>query len=315
MDLKLQSSLLEFDPKYVSLLNSYPSKHYKVYKIPKRTIGFRTIAQPTKSVKKIQKELVKILSNHLSIHKCATAYIKDKSIKDNAIKHVKSEYLLKLDLEDFFNSITPNVFFKAIKKQGIIPSEDEAKILEQFLFWNRSKRVNGKLVLSVGAPSSPFISNVIMYSFDKSMAEFCNQIGINYTRYADDLTFSSNAKGALFKHLEFVRRLLLKEFGTKIVLNESKTVFSSKGHNRHITGITISNNNRLSLGRDKKRYISALIHKFKLGLLSDEDIIHLHGLLAHAYHIEKSFLKRMSDKYSINTMNAIKNFSKGAENG
>ncbi|NMD53206.1 RNA-directed DNA polymerase [Shewanella sp. DNRA4] len=314
MDIKLYEQLNSTNIGFNELFLRSPSKHYKVYKIPKRTLGFRTIAQPTPAVKRIQKQIVSIISKNAKVHHCATAYVRGKGIKENANKHVCSEYILKVDLENFFNSVTPKMLFKALKKQKIVLSQIDEKVIEQFLFWNMSKKINGKLVLSVGAPSSPFISNLVMYSFDKKMEEYCSKESIVYTRYADDLTFSTKSKGILFTHLQFVRKMIAKEFSSKLMLNESKTVFSSKAHNRHVTGIVLTNNNKLSLGREKKRYISALIHKFKLGKLLIDDIYHLKGLLSHASHIERDFILKMSEKYGAEVVLEINKFSCGESN-
>ncbi|MFS1958032.1 retron St85 family RNA-directed DNA polymerase [Vibrio cyclitrophicus] len=309
MDLKLYQYLNERNLNFKSLLEATPSKHYKVYKIPKKRLGFRTIAQPTPAVKIIQKEIVDYLTPKVSIHTSATAYVPGRSVKDNALVHVKSNFLLKVDLENFFNNITPKMLFKSLKRQGIVVSGVDLIVLQQFLFWNISKKRSGKLALSVGAPSSPFVSNVVMLSFDERMAKLCRKSGINYSRYADDLTFSTTQKGLLFEHLFVVRKALKKEFGARLVLNESKTVFSSKAHNRHVTGITLTNNNKISLGRERKRYISALVHKFKLGLLDVEDTLHLQGLISYANHIEASFVQKMSIKYGDNVLTEIIKYS------
>ncbi|EKF9143831.1 retron St85 family RNA-directed DNA polymerase [Vibrio cholerae] len=309
MDLKLYQYLESRNSNFTNLLRAIPSKHYKVYKIPKKRLGFRTIAQPTPAVKVIQKQIVDYLIPKTSIHTSALAYVSGKGVKDNALQHVKSDYLLKVDLENFFNSITPKMLVKALKHQGIYVSETDIMVLSQFLFWNITKKANGKLVLSIGAPSSPFVSNLVMFAFDQRMSKLCRSRDITYTRYADDLTFSTTHKNILFQHLNEVRKVLKKEFGARLVLNESKTVFSSKAHNRHVTGVTLTNNNKISLGRDKKRYISSLIHKFKLGLLEQEDIYHLQGLISYAKHIEVRFLHKMSSKYGANVLDLIRKYS------
>ncbi|EGQ9107117.1 retron St85 family RNA-directed DNA polymerase [Vibrio cholerae] len=309
MDLKLYQYLESRNSNFTNLLRAIPSKHYKVYKIPKKRLGFRTIAQPTPAVKVIQKQIVDYLIPKTSIHTSALAYVSGKGVKDNALQHVKSDYLLKVDLENFFNSITPKMLVKALKHQGIDVSETDIMVLSQFLFWNITKKANGKLVLSIGAPSSPFVSNLVMFAFDQRMSKLCRSRDITYTRYADDLTFSTTHKNILFQHLNEVRKVLKKEFGARLVLNESKTVFSSKAHNRHVTGVTLTNNNKISLGRDKKRYISSLIHKFKLGLLEQEDIYHLQGLISYAKHIEVRFLHKMSSKYGANVLDLIRKYS------
>jgi len=283
-------------------------KRYKVYSIPKRRGGLRTIAHPSKSLKVYQRALKSILEERLRIHRCAFAYVKDSSIKKNAEAHKKNRYLLKMDFEDFFNSITPDLFFRCLEKTGFTFSGAEKEVLRKVLFWNPSKKKLGKLVLSVGAPSSPVVSNAVMYTFDDSISKYCDERSIVYTRYADDITFSTNRRDALFEVPKFVYGVLERELFGRIRIKLSKTVFSSKAHNRHVTGITITNEGRLSLGRDRKRYIKSLIHKFKMGELAQEDISHLKGLYTFACHIEADFECRMSSKYGVDTIIKIKSF-------
>ena len=308
--LDIEGFYFDFD----ALLASYPSKHYKVFNIPKRKFGFRVIAQPTPEVKHVQREIVKILAPHVKIHSAAMAYVKNVSIKTNALKHRDSSFLLKTDLENFFNSIKPKMLFDALKSQGVSIWPFDEHLLKQFLFWNRSKKEGGRLRLSVGAPSSPFISNLIMYDFDIKIEELCKSKEINYSRYADDLTFSSNKKGVLFSLLKELKKILHDEFNSNLTLNESKTVFSSKAYNRHVTGVTITNNNKLSVGRERKRYISALIHKFKHKQLSSDDINHLKGLLSFVLHIEPDFVQRMIKKYGVETIAKINKYQPGDDN-
>ena len=98
----------------------------------------------------------------------------------------------------------------------------------------------GKLVLSIGAPSSPMISNFIMHNFDIKFLT-CKNLGINYSRYADDLTFSTNVKNVLFEIPNPIIPIIRKHFNDSLKLNRRKTVFASKAHNRHVTGVTIAN--------------------------------------------------------------------------
>jgi hypothetical protein len=98
----------------------------------------------------------------------------------------------------------------------------------------------------------------------------------------------------------------LRECVPGLTINDSKTIFSSKAHNRHVTGITISNANKLSLGRDKKRLISSLIHKYKIGVLESEKIEPLRGMLSHAKHIEPLFLVRLKKKYGRELIKSIR---------
>ncbi|MBV7261252.1 retron St85 family RNA-directed DNA polymerase [Photobacterium sp. WH24] len=287
-----------FPSEFSHYLAKKPSGHYKVYKIPKRTFGFRVIAQPTPELKRIQRAIVEQMKPYVQVHSSAKAYVEGINIKDNASVHVKSSYLLKLDLENFFNSLTPFMFLSALNYQEIELINKDVEPLMELLFWNRTKKKNPNLVLSVGAPSSPFLSNFIMYEFDKVVTSHCTKLHINYSRYADDLTFSTSEKNVLFTIPKFIESTLRDLFDRKIKLNHAKSFFSSKAHNRHVTGITLSNNNKLSLGRDRKRYIRALLHKFSIqSLENEEDINHLKGLVGFAKMVEPSFLDKMKIRY------------------
>ncbi|PIT11774.1 RNA-dependent DNA polymerase [Snodgrassella alvi] len=290
----------------IFLLNA--PKMYKVYKILKRTHGYRVIAQPAKQLKEYQRKFIKIFSQYLVVHEYAMAYQKNKNIQQNAEIHKNNSYLLKMDFENFFNSITPALFWN--EWENINPDifdENEKNLFSRLLFWNpnRKRTQRENLILSIGAPSSPLISNFVMYRFDKLITQYCLDKNINYTRYADDLTFSTNIKNILYQIPVEVSKNLNLLFGNKLRINNSKTVFSSKAHNRHITGITITNNNKLSLGRERKRYIRALVHQYKYAQLEKADIQYLKGLLNFCKSIEVSFIHSLAQKYGNETLKNI----------
>jgi RNA-directed DNA polymerase len=284
-------------------------KRYKVYTIPKRTSGHRVIAQPSKELKEYQRKYMKI--QQLPIHGSAMAYRKGISIKQNAIAHKNNPYLLKLDLENFFNSISDKLFWKVWASILPLPSDQDKQTLENLLFWCPSKTTGGALVLSIGAPSSPLVSNFFMYQFDCIFSKLCVEKEIVYTRYADDMTFSTKHKDSLFVLPEFVKEKLTDLFGSAIRINRKKTRFSSRAHNRHVTGITISNDGNLSLGRERKRYIKHLVHQVQLNKLDPEDRQHLRGLIAFAKHIEPVFFQSLKQKYSAELITQIVEESNG----
>ncbi|WCG91886.1 retron St85 family RNA-directed DNA polymerase [Proteus terrae] len=265
---------------------------YRVYTIPKRVHGRRTIAQPTKAVKELQKSYLKY--QKFPFHNSSMAYRKNYSIKDNADLHKANSFLLKMDLANFFNSLTPSIFWNVWQEYWEYPQLLERKLIESILFWNNS----GNLVLSVGAPSSPTISNFCMSFFDIAVSEYCNSINVVYTRYADDLTFSTCVSNILSTIPNFISSILIEKFHGNISINNQKTVFSSKAHNRHVTGITITNDGKLSIGRDRKKYIKHLINQYKYNLLDDDTIYHLKGMISFANHIEPEFISAMKKKYS-----------------
>ncbi|WP_118984552.1 retron St85 family RNA-directed DNA polymerase [Photorhabdus sp. CRCIA-P01] len=293
------ATLLHQSESNVRLFLEDAPRKYKVYRIPKRTTGFRIIAQPARGLKEFQRAFMQLYL--FPVHESSIAYRKGKSIRDNASAHANNQYLLKTDLEDFFNSITPAIFWRCIEmssEQAPRFSTQDKPYVERILFWQPVKRSKSRLMLSVGAPSSPAISNFCLYEFDRQMNEECKNLGITYTRYADDLTFSCNIQDLLRTVPAIIEALLNKLFKNALRMNHGKTVFSSKAHNRHVTGITLNNEGKLSLGRERKRFIKHLINQYKYGLLDDADKAYLIGLLAFASHIEPEFITRMNEKYS-----------------
>ena len=284
---------------------SLSSPHrYKVYEIPKRNSNkTRTIAHPSKELKFIQRALIELLSKKLPIHEAAFAYKQGVGIKDNAKQHSKSKYLLKMDFKDFFPSITPDLFFKVAKEHGFEFNKEDKTVLTGLLFW-KPKKADG-LVLSIGAPTSPLISNFVMFEFDRKVSSECSNKKITYTRYADDITFSTCVKNALFELPPFISSAL-NETVEGVKLNPEKTVFTSRAHNRHVTGITLTNEGELSVGREKKRLISSMIHRSKYNKLSSEAAANLLGLISYATHIEPKFMDRMTKKYGVEVIQEIK---------
>lgn len=287
---------LNFDEVEVVHFLSTASRKYKVYKIPKRTKGLRVIAQPSKALKKYQRAFIDLYN--FPAHSSSMAYQKGIGIKENALSHNVNPYILKMDFENFFNSIQPEMIWKTLSKTDCPTSDGDIKYLKRLLFWQPSKSRPDNLVLSIGAPSSPSLSNLCMYDFDDKLTELCKSQNISYTRYADDLTFSTQEKNILFSVPLEVKNTLSELFGKNIIINTDKTVFTSKAHNRHITGITINNEGLLSLGRKRKRYIKHLVHQFCMNQLLEDDVHHLQGLLSFSKHIEPTFIDTLKIKYT-----------------
>ena len=280
---------------------------YKVYSIPKKNGGRRTIAHPAKKLKKAQRELLSLLEKDLQIHQSAFAYIKGKNIINNAELHKNNKYLLKLDFYDFFNSISNIIFTNYLDKIGLSLSELDKKLVSHIFFWNPNKKdkTHKKLILSVGSPSSPMISNAIMYFFDSEINILCNSMSIVYTRYADDLSISSNDKDKLKDVIQFIRTRLYDLFNGKIILNDLKTILISPGYNKFVTGITLTSQGGLSIGRKRKRYIFGLIYKYIKNELQEDSILHIKGMISFSYLVEPSFISRLELKYGKDVIKRI----------
>lgn len=265
------------------------ASRYKIHHIEKRHgRGKRLIAQPTAEIKILQRWAIANYVNQLPIHDAATAYRLGASIKDHAETHAGNRYLLKLDFQDFFPSILGSHFFEHLKLYSEI-SDTDANFLVRLLF--RYDRTIKDYVLSIGAPSSPAVSNTIMYDFDNILANYCIANGIAYSRYADDLALSTSKPKVLNDAFIFIKQLCNDTPYPRLLLNGEKTVFASKKHRRQLTGLILANNGQPSLGREKKRLIRSMAHHFFMDELTQEQIPHLRGLLAFALSIEPLFVK------------------------
>jgi RNA-directed DNA polymerase len=282
---------------------------YKQYDIPKKSGGYRTIAQPARGTKYLQYWLMNNLFGDLNIHRAASAYQKGSSIKKNAKYHAKNSYLAKFDFTSFFPSIYgEDIKAHLIRNFGNRLTEDDLDDIVRI----SCIRLNGSsdFSLSIGAPCSPVISNSILYQFDSKISSWCSQSNINYTRYADDLTFSTNIKGATSSIEPYIIDVIRDIDYPSLRLNKKKTTHLSKKNRRRVTGLILTNDGEVSIGRSRKREISSLIHKFKIKLLPDDEIYRLQGLLGFSKGVEPEFISRMNLKYGNDTVSAIFKYRK-----
>jgi hypothetical protein len=277
---------------------------YKIFTIPKKTGGGRIIAHPARETKTVQRWLVANSLSSLPIHDSATAYAQGRSIKKNALLHSTNSYLVKLDLVNFFNSIKLEDLRNLLVDRLANPLHESD--IERIAHVCCVKMPGqNELCLSVGAPSSPLLSNSMMFEFDCLVEQWCTNAGITFSRYADDLTFSTNEKGISSTIQPFIEQTLAQLRYPRLTINTQKTVHSSKKFQRRVTGLIIANDDSVSLGRERKREISALLHKFSHGQLPNSEIHRLQGLLGLAQDVEPSFVFRMSVKYSSNLLSEI----------
>jgi RNA-directed DNA polymerase len=270
---------------------------YKTYSVPKRSgKGRRTIAQPSREVKSLQRIVAGRLAAALPVHAAAHGYVKGRGIKTNALAHKDGAFLLKLDFLNFFPSIKPHDLVAHIKKYAPEKfDEEEQEQLGNLLFW--IPRGLQHLRLSIGAPTSPLLSNTIMYDVDVVLTELANSLDARYTRYADDLTFSANVPHALDDLINSVRAKCSSTEYPSLRINRAKTVFASKKGRRSVTGLVIENAGSISLGRERKRLIRTMVHRRIHDKLNSVEIARLDGLLAFASDIEPDFVAGLKAKY------------------
>lgn len=273
---------------------------YKKYLIKKRNGGDRLVAQPAREVKSVQYWLISNVLSDLPIHHAAMAYRAGISIKDNASLHVDSNFLLKVDFRSFFPSIK-KVHIKGhlAHHLGTKLSADSIEMVAHSLSWAPSR--GSSLELCIGAPSSPLISNSILFEFDKILDDYACTNDLAYSRYADDITISSKTRGQLDAALDFIALTIMNLPYPRLELNSHKTVFASRRSRRSVTGLVLTPNYNISLGRERKRLIASMYHHYITGKLPLDELPRLKGLLAFAESVEPGFHARLINKHSVQT--------------
>jgi len=290
--LSVQTGLTEQDVERI--INRAPDT-YKSYKIPKRNgKGDRIISQPAREVKALQRVLIDRLRS-LRIHDAAMAYRKGISIRANALKHAQNGPIRKYDFESFFPSIKGSDWEQYCLQNPIFSDPGDVHRSVN-LFFHRAKRTN-VLRLAIGAPASPWLSNVLMYDFDDAVSRAVAKDRVTYTRYADDLTFSAPRTGHLTGVDKIVRKIIHDTQFPRLKLNEAKTTVATKKYRRVVTGLILADNGEVSIGRNKKRLVRAQVHHALMAGVDPGNTSKLLGYIAHLRSVEPSFYHRLLAHY------------------
>lgn len=266
--------------------------HYTRFEIPKRSGGMRAIWAPLPKLKEVQHWILHEILDRLVVHGSAHGFISGRSIATNAAEHTNSQLIVKIDIADFFPSISwkrvKGVFRKAGYPEQIatllalLCTESPREIVEQ----------DGKAVyvaladrcLPQGAPTSPALTNALCLRLDRRLTGFAQKAGWRYTRYADDLTFSfpanSQAQPEISRLLGTLKRVLGEE---GFELNAKKTRVIRTGDVQEVTGLVVNGEQAPRVSRELKRQMRAAVHNLKQGkaLPDGESIQRLRGYAAY----------------------------------
>lgn len=227
--------------------------NYEEIIIHKKTGGLRFLNAPSKTLKDIQKRILKNVLEEKKTSNYTYAYIKGCSIIDNAKPHVDKSKIVKLDIKDFFDNINFNMVYSTCFNETLYPKK-LGMLLANLCTYNNS--------LPQGAPTSGYISNIVLRSFDEKIGLFCKNNDIEYTRYCDDMTFSGDFNTR--KLIKKVNELLYEE---GFCLNKKKIVVVNKKARQQVTGIVV--NNKLSIRKSYKKKIRQEVYYInKFGLKS-----------------------------------------------
>src|SRR5258705_9671397 len=162
------------------IISTAPAR-YKQYTIPKRTRGERIIAQPSRELKALQRYILEMKLSQFPIHSAATGYVKRRNILHNAERHQNSRVILKLDFTDFFPSIKVRDWDRLLSSHRPKEIEQQDLVLyRKILFWGQRSLI--PKCLSIGAPTSPTLSNIMLYQLDTELFRAATTTNVIYTR-------------------------------------------------------------------------------------------------------------------------------------
>ncbi|MDO4807000.1 MAG: reverse transcriptase domain-containing protein [Coriobacteriales bacterium] len=232
-------------------------KRYKPRAIPKKTGGLRTVSIPRGDLKAIQRKIAKELSESYEPPKCVHGFVEQKSVASNANMHTRKRFLLTVDLEDFFTSIRSGRVHQLFLKYYRLNLEVTNALTNLVCY---------KGCLPQGAPTSPIISNIICYKMDRAFLNLASSIKFDYTRYADDLTFSTTS-AYIAKQLFDVDKVGVEGINPRILriihknyfkVNEKKVHVAWKGSRQLVNGIVV--NEKCNMKRETYRKFRSLFY-------------------------------------------------------
>jgi retron-type reverse transcriptase len=238
--------------------------HYRRFTIPKRSGGERVISAPMPRLKHVQHWILEHVLEPIALAAPAHGFVPGRSTVTNAVVHVGAAVVINVDLKDFFPTVTyrrvKGLFAKLGYSEqvatvlGLVCSEPD--IVESTLDGVTYYVARGPRRLPQGAPTSPAITNVLCRRLDNRIAGYARARGLTYTRYADDLTLSSNDPsidvGAV---LGFVRRTVAAEGFT---VHPDKVRIVRRGRRQEVTGIVV--NAKPGVVRAELRRFRALLY-------------------------------------------------------
>jgi RNA-directed DNA polymerase len=238
---------------------SPPTERYAVFQVRKRSGDFREIAAPVTALKIIQRKLNQVLQVVYQVKPAVHGFVQGKSIVTNAAVHSGKRFVLNIDLMDFF----PTIHFGRIRGMFMaLPynlNEEVAQVLAQICCFNSR--------LPQGAPTSPIISNMICAKMDSQLLRLAQRHRCIYTRYADDISFSTSMPQFPSAIARILGRTGQVEIGDELqqivegngfALNSRKTRLQTRYGRQEVTGLTT--NRRPNVQRKYVRQIRAMLH-------------------------------------------------------
>jgi RNA-directed DNA polymerase len=288
-------------------------RHYYTYWQPKVNGGARLIEQPKTELRLIQRRLLRRVFNHIPLHEACHGFHRARSIVTNAQVHVGQPLLLSIDLQEFFLTVSVPKIHKALRLMGYNKRLASAICA---LTSTRADRVTLKAGREVhaselalqqattrhlpqGAPSSPVLANVAAFGLDKRLHALAKAAQLNYTRYADDLTFSGKSGAGGLSHRFYLKACsIILEEGYQV--NWRKTKWSGAAARQEVTGVVV--NQKVNCIRTEFDLLKAVIHSIGRDGVDAANrsghpsfLEHVRGRIAHVAQLNAAKAAKLSN--------------------
>lgn len=225
------------------------------FSIRKKHGGLRQLTAPFRRMRELLMSVNDILTQFYEPTPWAYGFVPKRSVVDNARLHVGKKFVLNIDLHDFFPSITFEQVKRCLTSEPYRFSDYAAETIANLCVVYR----DGRKHLAQGFPTSPILSNMVCAELDHQLAELAGKSGAVYSRYADDMTFSSDADVLQAPNGEFFRQVktIIESHG--FTLNEKKTRLQRRGQQRQeVTGLNVTD--KVNTTRRYMREIRSLLY-------------------------------------------------------
>ena len=244
-----------------------PLQHYIYRWINKKSAsGMRLLEIPKARLMSIQRKIHRDLLSKIPIHPSAHGFAQNRSIVSYTDAHLDKQWVLRLDIKHFFTSVSYARIYTIFSSLGY--PRPVVRLLSLLCTNRAPSRVIGRKIddwsvrktlqaphLPQGAPTSPPLSNLAAFNLDCRLTALASRINCNYSRYADDLLFSSNTYRNLNHLIAFIGSIVLDE---GFVLNYRKTRVMGKGQRQTATGIVL--NKHHNMPRKDYQQLKAILH-------------------------------------------------------
>lgn len=268
--------------------------NYRRFVIPKRGGGERAIWAPLPRLKAAQRWVLRNVVERLRAHGAVHGFLVARSTVTNAERHPAPRVVVKMDVKDFFPTVTfprvKGVFRKAGYREqvatllALLCTEAPREVVERE---GKTLYVSlGPRCLPQGAPTSPAITNALCLRMDRRLAGVAQKLGWRYTRYADDLTFSlpldHKGKPMLGVLLGLARKVVEEE---GFAVHPGKTRIARRGGRQTVTGLVVNGDGGPRVPRTLRRQLRAAAHNLRGGkpVREGESLARLSGYAAYVH--------------------------------